>query len=199
MLQRTHDNKHFLIFFCKNLALNFVLCYNLNMIEILILYIIHKREKTIYSIRKDIIETFGTFTKPSIGTIHPALQRLLKDGSVTLSERMSEGGKKSSYYSITKKGFETFKKLFFDSASDNPSLFYTQLQARLGTMGLLNPEDRKEFITEFSKRMEIFQFELENKLKDEFIELDYYQEHLLNRTLNELKSLKEYLKGLKVD
>ena len=57
----------------------------------------------------------------------------------------------------------------------------------------------KEFITEFSKRMEIFQFELENKLKDEFIELDYYQEHLLNRTLNELKSLKEYLKGLKVD
>lgn len=169
------------------------------MIEILILYVIHKREKTIYSIRKEIIETFGTFTKPSIGTIHPALQRLLKDGSVALNERMSEGGKKSSYYSITKKGFDTFRKLFFDSASDNPSLFYTQLQARLGTMGLLKPEDRKEFVIEFSKKMEIFQFELENKLKDEFIELDYYQEQLLNRTLKELKSLKEYLKGLKVD
>ena len=161
------------------------------MIEILILYIIHKREKTIYSIRKDIIETFGTFTKPSIGTIHPALQRLLKDGSVSLNERMSEGGKKSSYYSITKKGHDTFKKLFFESASDNPSLFYTQLQARLGTMGLLKPEDRKNFVSEFSKRMDIFQFELENKLKDEFIELDYYQEQLLNRTLNELKSLKD--------
>lgn len=169
------------------------------MIEILILYIIHKREKTIYSIRKEIIETFGTFTKPSIGTIHPALQRLLKNGSVSLNERMSEGGKKSSYYSITKKGYETFRKLFFDSASDNPSLFYTQLQARLGTMGLLKPEDRKEFISTFSKRMEIFQFELENKLKDEFLELDYYQEQLLNRTLKELKSLKEYLKALKVD
>ena len=169
------------------------------MIEILILYIINKREKTIYSIRKEIIETFGTFTKPSIGTIHPALQRLLKDGSVSLNERMSEGGKKSSYYSITKKGYETFRKLFFDSASDNPSLFYTQLQARLGTMGLLKPEDRKEFVTAFSKRMDIFQFELENKLKDEFLELDYYQEQLLNRTLKELKSLKEYLKGLKVD
>ena len=169
------------------------------MIEILILYIIHKREKTIYSIRKEIIETFGTFTKPSIGTIHPALQRLLKNGSVSLNERMSEGGKKSSYYSITKKGYETFRKLFFDSASDNPSLFYTQLQARLGTMGLLKPEDRKEFVNEFSKRMDIFQYELENKLKDEFLELDYYQEQLLNRTLKELKSLKEYLKGLKVD
>ncbi len=169
------------------------------MIEILILYIIHKREKTIYSIRKEIIETFGTFTKPSIGTIHPALQRLLKDGAVSLNERMSEGGKKSSFYSITKKGLETFKKLFFNSASENPSLFYTQLQARLGTMGLLSVEDRKEFIKEFSKKMEIYQFELERKLKDEFLDLDYFQEQLLNRTLKELKSLKEYINGLKVD
>ncbi len=169
------------------------------MIEILILYIIHKREKTIYSIRKEIIETFGTFTKPSIGTIHPALQRLLKDGAVSLNERMSDGGKKSSYYSITKKGLETFKKLFFNSASENPSLFYTQLQARLGTMGLLSVEDRKEFIKEFSKKMEIYQFELEKKLKDEFLDLDYFQEQLLNRTLKELKSLKDYINGLKVD
>ena len=49
------------------------------MIEILILYIIRKREKTIYSIRKEIIEIFGAFTKPSIGTIYPALKRLLKE------------------------------------------------------------------------------------------------------------------------
>ena len=48
------------------------------MIEILILYTINKREKTIYSIRKDIMEIFGAYTKPSIGTIHPALQRFYK-------------------------------------------------------------------------------------------------------------------------
>lgn len=169
------------------------------MIEILILYIIHKREKTIYSIRKDIIEIFGTFTKPSIGTIYPALQRLLKTGAVSLNERMSEGGKKSSYYSITKKGIEVFRELFFNSASDNPSLFYTQLQARFGTMGLLKSDERKKFLSEFSKRIEIYQFEIENKLKDEFIELDYYQQQLLNRTLKELKSLKDYIKELKAD
>ena len=169
------------------------------MIEILILYIIHKREKTIYSIRKEIIEIFGTFTKPSIGTIYPALQRLLKEKAVTANEIMSEGGKKSSYYSITKKGFEYFKELFFNSGSDNPSLFYTQLQARLGTMGLLTPDDRKKFINEFSQKTEIYQFELENRLNDEFLELDYFQKQLLNKTLKEIKSLKEYLKGLKVD
>lgn len=169
------------------------------MIEILILYVIRKREKTIYSIRKDIIELFGTFTVPSIGTIYPALQRLLKINAVTLNERITEGGRKSSYFLITNKGLNYFKELFFDSASTNPSLFYTQLQARLGTMGLLHPEDRKRFVDEFSKKIELAQFDIENKLKDEFIELDYYQNRLLNRTLKEIKELKEYLKSLKVD
>ncbi len=169
------------------------------MIEILILYIIHKREKTIYSIRKEIIEIFGTFTKPSIGTIYPALQRLLKEKAVQANDILSEGGKKSSYYSVTKHGLDYFKELFFNSGSDNPSLFYTQLQARLGTMGLLSVEDRKLFISEFTKKTEIYQFELESKLNDEFIELDYYQKQLLNRTLKEIKNLKDYLKGLKVD
>ncbi len=169
------------------------------MIEILILYIIHKREKTIYSIRKDIIEIFGTFTKPSIGTIYPALKRLLKEKAVELNEITSSGGKKSSYYSITRHGYDYFKELFFNSASDNPSLFYNQLQARFGTMGLLKSEDRQKFITDFTKKMDIYQFEIENKLNDEFIELDYYQSQLLNRTLKEIKNLKDYLKNLKIN
>lgn len=169
------------------------------MIEILILYTIHKREKTLYSIRKEIIEIFGTFTKPSIGTIYPALKRLLKDEAVSVYEKMSEGGKKSSYYSITKKGFEIFKKMFFESASDNPSLFFTQIQARFGTMGLLSIEDRKEFINEFSRKIDMYQFELENKLKDEFLDLDYFQRQLLNKNLSEINSLRDYIKNLKVD
>lgn len=169
------------------------------MIEILILYVIHKREKTLYSIRKEIIEYFGTFTKPSIGTIYPALKRLLKDGAVSVYEKMSEGGKKSSYYSITQKGFTVFKKLFFDDASDNPSLFYTHLQARLGTMGLLTKDERTEFINDFSRKIEIYEFEIQNKLKDEFLGLDYFQHQLLERNLIELSSLKEYIKNLKVD
>lgn len=169
------------------------------MIEILILYIISKREKTIYSIRKEIIEIFGTFTKPSIGTIHPALQRLLKEKAVALNERMSEGGKKSSYYSITKKGLDYFRDLFFSTASDNPSLFYNQLQARLATMGLLNFEERKRFVLEFSKKIDIYQFELEGKLNDEFLSLDYFQKELLKKTLTEIKSLKDYINNLRID
>ena len=143
------------------------------MIEILILYTIHRRERTLYAIRKDIIDLFGTFTKPSIGTIYPALKRLMKEDAVSVYEKISEGGKKFCYFSITPKGFDVFRKYFFDSQSDNPSLFYTQIQARFGTMGLLETEDKKEFINESIKKIEIYQSELEKKQNDEFLELDY--------------------------
>lgn len=169
------------------------------MIEILILYVIHKREKTLYSIRKNIIDIFGIFTKPSIGTIYPALKRLLDAGAISVYDKMSDGGKKSCYYSITTKGIDYFKELFFSTISDNPSLFYTQIQARFGTMGLLKEDDRKLFITEFSKKIDIYEVELNQKLNDEFLGLDYYQKQLLNRNLKEIKSLREYLQNLKVE
>ncbi len=169
------------------------------MIEILILYTIQKREKTIYSIRKEIIEIFGTFTKPSIGTIYPALKRLLKEGAVEVYEKISEGGKKSTYYSSTKKGLECFKKYFFNTGSENPSLFYTHLQARLGTMSLLNEDERKNFISENLRKIDLYKIEIEKKLNDEYLELDYYQKQLLNRTLKEVQNLETYMKELKTN
>ena len=169
------------------------------MIEILILYTIHKHERTLYAIRKNIIDLFGTFTKPSIGTIYPALKRLMKDDAVSVYEKISEGGKKFCYFSITPKGFSVFRKYFFNSQSDNPSLFYTQIQARFGTMGLLEAKYKKEFITETTKQINIYQAELDRKLNDEFLELDYYQRQLLNRTMAELKSLKDYIKNLRIE
>lgn len=169
------------------------------MIEILILYVIYKREKTLYSIRKDIIDIFGTFTKPSIGTIYPALKRLLKTEAVSVYEKISEGGKKFCYFSLTPKGLEIFKEYFFNSQSDNPSLFYTQIQARFATMGLLPLEDKKTFTIDCLKKIDLYKAELENKLRNEFIELDYYQRQLLNRTMNELKSLTEYINNLRLE
>ncbi len=169
------------------------------MIEILILYILSKREKTIYSIRKEIIEIFGAYTKPSIGTIHPALKRLLKKEAVSVYEKMSDGGKKSSYFSMAKKGLEVFKEYFFSDIYDNPSLFYTHLHARLTVMGLLSVEERKTFISDTLKKLEINKIDIESKLKDEYLELDYYQRQTMTRTLNEYKTLSEFIKQLKVD
>lgn len=169
------------------------------MIEILILYIVSKHEKTMYAIRKEIIELFGTFTKPSIGTIHPALKRLQANGSLNCLERMSDGGKKSSYYSITPKGREFFKEIFFEERCDNPNLLHGYLQARFATLSMLDIEDRKKFCTEISKSLELYRFEIENKLNDRLLSLDYFQTSLLKRSLSEVKNLQEYVNNIQVD
>lgn len=169
------------------------------MIEILILYIINNREKTIYSIRKDIIELFGTFTKPSLGTIHPALKRLLAKKCVQVSDRMSDGGKKSSYYSTTEVGKKYFKELFFSDISENPSLFYNQLQSRFATLSMLTREEKNEFLNETTKMIELFKFDIDNKLKDEFINLDFYQRELLKKMLLEIGSLNDFVNILKAN
>lgn len=46
------------------------------MIELLILYVILKRDYTMYAIQKRIEENFAPFTKPSFGALKPALRRL---------------------------------------------------------------------------------------------------------------------------
>lgn len=63
------------------------------MIELLILYSLKKRERTLYSLRSDIFEKFGYFTKPSTGTIHPALKRLLKSNVITIRNDFRQGVK----------------------------------------------------------------------------------------------------------
>ena len=169
------------------------------MIEILILYVIFNREKTIYSIRKEIIELFGTFTKPSLGTIYPALKRLLDKKHVHLTERMSDGGKKSSYYLITDSGRKYFKELFFSDISENPSLFYNQTQARFATLSILTEEEKNKFLEEILNKIELYGFEVENKLNNEYINLDFYQKELLKNTLKEITNLKNFATSLKVN
>lgn len=169
------------------------------MIEVLILYVIQKHEKTMYAIRKEIFDVFSSYTKPSIGTIYPALKRLQKMGAIALTERMSEGGKKSSYYSITEKGIKDFRDLFFDTTSDNPSLFYPQLLTRICVMDFLSIEDRKLFIQETVKKIELLQIDIENKLRDEFLKLSYFHKEVLETTYNSLSALVVFVKQIKVD
>ncbi|MDD3236910.1 MAG: PadR family transcriptional regulator [Candidatus Gastranaerophilales bacterium] len=167
------------------------------MIEILILYIIYNREKTIYSIRKEIIDRFGNFTKPSLGTIHPALKRLRAKNAVSVSDKMSEGGKKSSYYIITQDGKKLFRELFKHDCSTNPCLFYAQIQARFATIGLLAKEERNEFLDGMITVIDRYNLLNENKLLDEYIGFDFYQKELVKKTLAEAQTLKNYALMLK--
>ena len=63
----------------RNRAHFFVhLCYNKIMIELLILYVILKRDYTMYSIQKRILDIFAPYTNPSFGALKPALKKLEK-------------------------------------------------------------------------------------------------------------------------
>ena len=55
------------------------------------------------------------------------------------------------------------------------------------------------YLPEGLKKIDIYQFELDSKLNDEFLELDYYQRQLLHKTKQELDLLSNYIKNLKVE
>lgn len=167
------------------------------MIELLILYVLNSRDKTLYSLRRDIIEQFGMVTKPSLGTMHPAMQRLLKKEAVKMDKKFSDGGKKSTYYSITNSGKKVFKELFFEDISLNPTIFHSQLSVRLLTLSMLEKEDREIFLEDLIKVIDIQKIEAEKSLNNEYIKYDEYQRMVIEESLSNLKSLMLMVERLK--
>lgn len=167
------------------------------MIELLILYVINNREKTLYSLRADIIEKFGYFTRPSIGTIHPALKRLLTKSAVTIRNNFSEGGKKSTYYGSTANSKKVFRDLFFEHYSENPTLFFTELQTKISVMSMLDNEQKLEFLNDALLKLESFSLDLKNTYEDEYIDFEPNQRALLKKNISDVKSYIEFLKSVK--
>lgn len=167
------------------------------MIELLILYVLNSRDRTLYAIRRDIIEYFGMITKPSLGTMHPAMQRLLKKDAVKMDKKFSDGGKKSTYYSITNNGKKVFKELFFEDISLNPTIFHSHLSARLLTLSMLEKEDKDIFLEDLTKIIDLQKIEAEKALNDVYIKHDEYQKIVIDETLNNLKSLNSMIERLK--
>jgi len=168
------------------------------MIELLILYILNSHDRTIYALRRDIIERFGAVTRPSLGTIYPALKRLLAKEAVAVTQKYTEGGKKSTYYSLSSHGKKVFKDLFFEEISQNPTIFHSQLSVRLLTISMLDKEDRKEFLNELLKVIELQKIEIQKSLENPYIEYDEWQKGVISETLNEANSLAALVERLKV-
>lgn len=167
------------------------------MIELLILYSLNRRERTLYSLRSDIIEKFGSFTKPSIGTIHPALKRLLKNNVVTVRNNFSDGGKKSTYYGLAMHWQKKFRDLFFTPLSDNPTNFFTELQSRIAVLSLLEDDLKETFFDDISIRLESYRLDLQNTIEDNYIDLDAYQTALLKKNISDVEAYQQMMKDLK--
>lgn len=169
------------------------------MIELLILYSLRNRERTMYSLRSDIIEKFGYFTKPSIGTIHPALKRLEEASVVSNRTDYSQGGKKSTFWSLSMHWQKKFNDLFFTPLSENPTQFFTEMQSRIAVMSLLDDDLKETFIKDIQIRLESFLLDLQNALDDEYTSYDKYQLALLKKNIADVQNYKNFITSLETE
>lgn len=167
------------------------------MVELLILYILNNREKTVYAIWREIIDKFGAFTKPSLGTIHPALKRLLLQNAVSVRTIITDGGKKKTFYNLTKNSKNIFKELFFKDFKENPSSFYLQFQSRIVTLSMLDDDDKQLFFEKILNKIELQKYAVKNIRENKYITLDEYQIKLLSLLSDELCSTEKFIGEIK--
>ena len=111
------------------------------MIELLILFVLNRSILTMYGVSKEIRALFSVLTTPSYGTIKPALNRLECDGFVKTQKIMSQGGRPSTYYSITNNGIEELKRLITYPPQENPIQFLTTARVKLACADILTASD----------------------------------------------------------
>lgn len=169
------------------------------MIELLILYVLLKRDFTMYSIQKRIDENFAPFTKPSFGALKPALRRLEEKECLTSRKTMSDGGKLSVYYEISRNGIAELKRLILEDLSDNPLQFLSNARAKLCCADCLNTDERKRLFFSVKSRAMQFKTLSQNVLNDDYNHINFYQKIVIDNALCEFSNLITLVEGLEKD
>lgn len=169
------------------------------MIELLVLYILTKRDFTMYAIHKMIIGEFSPFTRPSFGAIKPALTRLEVNGFITSRKMMSEGGKLSVFYSITKDGKAELSRLLVEELSENPLQFLSNARVKLSCAEYLSSEQKQEMFFHLKALAMKFKVDAQNILDDEYNKLSFYQKIILDNAVCEYANLITIIEGFEKD
>ena len=166
------------------------------MIEIMILYVLLQQDLTMYSIHKRIGEYFVAYSTPSFGAIKPALVRLEKSECITSSKIMSDGGKLSVFYSITKDGLKELKKLLVKPFSTNPLQFLSDARVKISCASVLSKEECSELLLNIKSIALLHKVNAEQSLEDEYTPKDFYQKIALDNTICEYKNFISIVEGL---
>lgn len=169
------------------------------MIELLILYVIQKRDLTMYAIQKRIEDSFAPYTKPSFGALKPALTRLEEKECLTSRKMMSDGGKLSVFYEITKNGLNELKRLLLEDLSDNPLQFLSNARIKLSCAECLNSEERKRLFYSIKMRALGFKNLAKEILNDEYTSANFYQKIILDNAICEFSNFITIIEGLEKD
>ncbi len=153
------------------------------MIELLILYVLLNRDLTMYAIHSRILDNFRAYTNPSFGAIKPALVRLEKKGCIKSAKIMSEGGKLSVFYSITKEGLNELKKLLLQDFTLNPLQFISDASVKLSCIGFLDEDDKIKMLDLVKSNAMRHKINAQNTLTNEYNPIDIYQKIVLDNTV----------------
>ena len=153
------------------------------MIHLMILFVLLKHDLTMYAIHKRIEEKFLAFTNPSFGALKPALVRLEKAGCITSAKIMSEGGKLSVFYSITKEGMKELKNLLLKPFSNNPLQFISDAKVKLCCASFLSKDECTQMFEDIKSFAYLHKVNAENIMADEYTPIDFYQRIVLDNTI----------------
>lgn len=169
------------------------------MIELLILYTILKRDYTMYAIQKRIEDNFAPFAKPSFGALKPALRRLEEKECLTSRKMMSDGGKLSVYYEISRNGINELKRLILEDYSDNPVQFLSNARVKLCCSDCLSSEERTRLYFSTKSRAMQFKSFAQKVLDDEYNQINFYQKIIMDNTVCEYSNFITIVEGLEKD
>lgn len=169
------------------------------MIELLVLNAISKRETTMYGILKNIEENFCAYTKPSFGAIKPALRRLEEKKFLTSRKMMSDGGKLSVYYSITKEGLAEIKAKLLDELSKNPLQFLSDARIKLSLAGYLSKEECEKLFLHIKSLALYHKNNAVDTVNNEYNPLTFYQRIVLDNAICEYSNLITIIEGFEKD
>jgi DNA-binding PadR family transcriptional regulator len=169
------------------------------MIELMILYVLINHDLTMYAIQKRIQENFIAYTNPSFGALKPALVRLEKQNCITSSKLMSDGGKLSIYYAITKDGLKELRKLLLKPFSNNALQFLSYARIRISCLSYLPTDEAEEVFFDIKSNALMHKANAEKILNNEYTPLTNYQKIILDNTICEYKNFISMIEGLEKD
>jgi len=164
-----------------------------SMIELLILFELRKKVLTMYGVSKEIRGDFSVLTTPSYGTIKPALRRLEKSGFVKTQKTMSEGGRPSTYYSITDEGNKELIRLILEPPLENPIHFLPMARIKLACADILDETSRKSMFKELKTKAESIIADTNNLIT--FKDLSFYPKMVFDNLTLEYKNFILLLEG----
>ena len=163
------------------------------MIELLILFELNKTVLTMYGVSKEIRGDFSVLTTPSYGTIKPALRRLEKGGFVRTQKSISEGGRPSTYYSITKEGINELKRLIMEEPLENPIQFLPMSRIKLACADILDKDEQLKMIHSLKLKAESIIIDTNNLMT--FKDLSFYPKMVFDNLICEYKNFISLLEG----